>query len=187
MKNCDALENQTTRRFLLIACVTALAMAFMGSLPQPARAAAVTPPPVPANLQVPPGNKPFLEGQGSAVIGSAAEETRPPGDSSPPDTSSHYRPLIPEDLVVARRAPRAVAQDVGPPFNLVRLIDVNNVDFQDGSEPSLAVSPENPNFIVVHGGFRDWAAPARTMVRPMCRATAARRGTVLPRLIRPPA
>ena len=54
--------------------------------------------------------------------------------------------------------PRAVAQDAGPPFNLVRLIDVNNVDFQDGSEPSIAVSPQNPNFIVVHGGFSDWGS-----------------------------
>ena len=39
MKNCNALENQTTRRILLIACATALAVAFTVSLPQPARAA----------------------------------------------------------------------------------------------------------------------------------------------------
>jgi hypothetical protein len=52
MKNCNALENQATRRFLLIACATGLAVALMGSIPQPARAAAVTPPPVPADIQV---------------------------------------------------------------------------------------------------------------------------------------
>jgi hypothetical protein len=64
MKNCNALENQTTRRILLIACVIALAVAFTVSLPQPAHAAHVTPPPVPANIQVPAGNKAFLVGHG---------------------------------------------------------------------------------------------------------------------------
>src|SRR5207249_7299947 len=37
MKNCNALENQTTRRILPVACATALAMAFTVSLSQPAR------------------------------------------------------------------------------------------------------------------------------------------------------
>ena len=63
MKNCNTPENQTTRRILLTACATALAVAFTVSLPQPAHAAArVTPPPVPANIQVPAGNKAFLKG-----------------------------------------------------------------------------------------------------------------------------
>ena len=62
MKNCNAQENQTTRRILLIACATALAVAFTVSPPQPAHADRVTPPPVPANIQVPAGNKAFLEG-----------------------------------------------------------------------------------------------------------------------------
>ena len=62
MKNCNAPENQTTRRILLIACATALAVAFTVSLPQPAHADQVTPPPVPANIQVPAGNKAFLVG-----------------------------------------------------------------------------------------------------------------------------
>ena len=62
MKNYNAPENQTTRRILLIACATALAVAFTVSLPQPAHADDVTPPPVPANIQVPAGNKAFLEG-----------------------------------------------------------------------------------------------------------------------------
>ena len=61
MKNCNA-PNQTTRRILLIACATALAVAFTVSLPQPAHADRVTPPPVPADLQVPAGNKVFLVG-----------------------------------------------------------------------------------------------------------------------------
>jgi hypothetical protein len=81
MKNCNAPESQTTRRILLIARAADLAVAFTVSLPQPADAAPddhgtgrlahrgdrpngdhVTPPPVPSNLQVPAGNKAFLEG-----------------------------------------------------------------------------------------------------------------------------
>jgi hypothetical protein len=64
MKNCNALENQTTRRILLIACAAALAVAFTVSLPQPAPADNVTPPPVPADIQVEAGNTAFLEGHG---------------------------------------------------------------------------------------------------------------------------
>ena len=64
MKNYNALENQTTRRILLSACATALAVAFTVSLSQPAHANQVTPPPVPPNIQVPPGHKAFLEGHG---------------------------------------------------------------------------------------------------------------------------
>jgi hypothetical protein len=62
VKNCNAPENRTTRRILLIACATALAVAFTVSLPQLADADRFTPPPVPANIQVPAGNKAFLEG-----------------------------------------------------------------------------------------------------------------------------
>jgi hypothetical protein len=36
MKNCNAPENPTTRRIVLIACATALAVGFTVSLPQPA-------------------------------------------------------------------------------------------------------------------------------------------------------
>jgi hypothetical protein len=57
MKNCHALQNQTTRCILLIACAAALAVAFTVSLPQPAHAD-----PVPDNIQVPAGNTVFLEG-----------------------------------------------------------------------------------------------------------------------------
>jgi len=57
MKNCKAPENQTTRRILLIACATTLAVAFTVALPQPAHAAD----PVPNNIKVPRGNQAFLE------------------------------------------------------------------------------------------------------------------------------
>jgi Protein of unknown function (DUF3455) len=62
MKNCNAPENQTTRRNLPIRSVAALAVAFTVSMPQPAHAHRVTPPPVPATIEVPAGNKAFLEG-----------------------------------------------------------------------------------------------------------------------------
>ncbi len=63
MKNCNAPENQTTRRILLIACAAALAVLFTVSLSQPAHADRVTPPPLPdSRLQVPEGNEAFLVG-----------------------------------------------------------------------------------------------------------------------------
>jgi hypothetical protein len=62
MKNCNTPENQSARRTLLIASATALAVTFTVALPQPAHADHVTPPPVPTNLQVQPGNKAFLVG-----------------------------------------------------------------------------------------------------------------------------
>lgn len=62
MKNCNAPENQAARPIPLIACSTALAMAFAGALPQPARADHVRPPPVPSNIEVPAGNTAFFEG-----------------------------------------------------------------------------------------------------------------------------
>jgi uncharacterized protein DUF3455 len=64
MKNCKTSENQTMCRILRIACATALAVAFTVALPQPARAAIVTPPPVPTNIEVPTGNTLFLVGHG---------------------------------------------------------------------------------------------------------------------------
>ena len=64
MKNCKTSENQTMCRILRIACATALAVAFTVALPQPARAANVTPPPVPPNIEVPTGNTLFLVGHG---------------------------------------------------------------------------------------------------------------------------
>ena len=64
MKKCYALSDQTTRRILPVACATALAVAFTIPLSQPAYADQVTPPRVPPNLEVPAGNRVFLEGHG---------------------------------------------------------------------------------------------------------------------------
>jgi Protein of unknown function (DUF3455) len=62
MTTYNAPENQTARRVLLIVGATALAMAFTVALPQLAQADPVTPPPVPATIEVPAGNTAFLEG-----------------------------------------------------------------------------------------------------------------------------
>jgi hypothetical protein len=64
MKHCKTSENQTMCRILRITCATALAVAFTVALPQPARAANVTPPPVPTKIEVPSGNTAFLVGHG---------------------------------------------------------------------------------------------------------------------------
>ena len=64
MQNCKTSENQTMCRLLRIACATALAVAFTVALPQPTRAANVTPPPVPTNIEVPTGNTAFLVSHG---------------------------------------------------------------------------------------------------------------------------
>ena len=62
MKNHTAPKNQTIGHRLFIACVTALSMAFIVSLPQPTRADHITPPTVPTDIRVPAGNKLFLVG-----------------------------------------------------------------------------------------------------------------------------
>jgi Protein of unknown function (DUF3455) len=64
MRNWNMLQNWITRRSLLVACSTALAVGFTVSLPQPAHAAHVTPPDVPPAIQVQAGNRAFLEGHG---------------------------------------------------------------------------------------------------------------------------
>jgi Protein of unknown function (DUF3455) len=62
MKHYNSLQNQTTRHTLLVACTIALAVASTVSLGLTAHADDVTPPPVPSDIQVPPGNKAFLVG-----------------------------------------------------------------------------------------------------------------------------
>jgi Protein of unknown function (DUF3455) len=63
MKHGITQTDQTTRRILFIVCVAAFAVAFMVSPPQPVYADEdLVPPPVPPNLEVPPGDKVFLKG-----------------------------------------------------------------------------------------------------------------------------
>jgi hypothetical protein len=62
MKNGITQTDQTTRRILLIVCVAALAVAFTVSPPRPVYADEdLVPPPVPPDVDVPPGNKVFLK------------------------------------------------------------------------------------------------------------------------------
>jgi hypothetical protein len=62
MKHNDAETPLFASRLRLMVCLAALAAAFTVSRPQPAHADHVTPPPMPSNIQVPDGNKAFLEG-----------------------------------------------------------------------------------------------------------------------------
>ena len=65
MKNCNTSENnETTRGVLSKVCATALAVAFTLSVAQVASAHQITPPRAPGDIDVPPGNKPFLVGHG---------------------------------------------------------------------------------------------------------------------------
>ena len=87
MKHCNASETQTTWRILLSACATALAVACTVLLPQPARAATVTPPPVPANIEVEPGNKAFLVGHAVGTQNYICLPCPNPSTATCPDTS----------------------------------------------------------------------------------------------------
>jgi hypothetical protein len=62
LKNWNRLSNQGTRRVIPTACATAVAMAFTVSLSHPAFAGHVTPPIVPAGIEVQAPNKAFLVG-----------------------------------------------------------------------------------------------------------------------------
>ncbi len=62
MKNRNATDRRTTRATRLASCVVALGMTFAVVLPPAVHAQIVTPPPVPANLQVEAGNEAFLVG-----------------------------------------------------------------------------------------------------------------------------
>jgi len=78
MKNCIKPKNQATRRVLLTACATVLAVAFTVSLPQSAHAEKVTPPPVPAGLEVSSDFEAFLVGH---AIGTQNYVCQPSGGS----------------------------------------------------------------------------------------------------------
>jgi hypothetical protein len=64
MKNRQVPGNRTPLRIVPIACATALAVTFAVSRLEQAYAHGghVTPPPVPANIEVPEGNRAYLEG-----------------------------------------------------------------------------------------------------------------------------
>lgn len=77
MKISNVMDKQFARHTLLTVCVVVLAVGLMGSLPRPAHADAVKPPPLPAGLApVPAGNKVFLVGH---AVGTQDYVCRPSG------------------------------------------------------------------------------------------------------------
>jgi hypothetical protein len=60
--NVPYTGHHITRRIRLLACISAVATAFVVALPQVGHAQNVTPPPVPGTLHVPEGNEAFLIG-----------------------------------------------------------------------------------------------------------------------------
>ena len=74
MKNCNTTEPQSTQRSPIIGCLTALGLALTFAVPQAAHAQNVTPPSVPAGLEVPPPNVAFLVGH---AIGTQNYECQP--------------------------------------------------------------------------------------------------------------
>ena len=67
--------------------------------------------------------------------------------SNPPDTTEYARPKVSSELA-------AGARGITSPGFFV--IDVNSIDFVNGSEPGIAIDSTNPNNIVIHGGFGGW-------------------------------
>lgn len=64
MKNDSTTRQQITRALLRIGCMTALGLGFTLAMPPAAHAQTVTPPSVPAGLEVDPPNEAFLLGRG---------------------------------------------------------------------------------------------------------------------------
>ena len=87
MRNCNGSEHQTKHRILLIACATALAVAFTVALPQPAHSDRVKPPPVPSTIQVPAGSEAFLEGHAVGTQDYICVPCPNPTTSTCPDAS----------------------------------------------------------------------------------------------------
>ena len=85
--------------------------------------------------------------------------------SSPPDTKSYSRPLVPEDLTLGKTAGTA-GQAAGVNFSVVDTV-VNNTNpnlqftdaFNDG-ETSIAVNPLHQNEIVITAFSGAWGAAA---------------------------
>jgi len=69
MKHCNVPVSRFTCRILRITWATALVVALPVARPQAAHDDRVKPPPVPDNIRVPVGNKPFLEGHAVGTQG----------------------------------------------------------------------------------------------------------------------
>ena len=78
LKNWNRISNQATRRIIATACSVVLAVAFTVSMSQPAYAGQVTPPQVPANINVPAGNKAFFVGHAFGTQNYVCKLSSPP-------------------------------------------------------------------------------------------------------------
>jgi len=67
VKNYSAVNKPTIRRTLPLACIAVLPMAFTAAMAEPLRVERVWPPRVPTDIQVPAGNKAFLEGHATGT------------------------------------------------------------------------------------------------------------------------
>ena len=152
MKNWNVPENRTTRRILLIACSTALAAAFTVSLPQPAHADHVTPPPVPSPISVQEGNTAFLEGHG---VGTQNYICLPcPNPTTPaascPDTSGFAWLLFtPEATLFADNEKQVITHFFSPNPSENGTI---RATWQDSHDTSIvwggrAISSSDPKFV----------------------------------------
>ena len=107
MKHGNAPENQTTRRIMLIACATALAVGFMVSLPQPTHAQNVTPHPCRPTFRCHRGTR-----RSSRVTASAPRTTsaclQPPQSLASPLYSSRRRPPC-SGIMISKSSPISTA------------------------------------------------------------------------------
>ena len=88
-------------------------------------------------------------------------------NSSPPDLTHYFRPALPQDVAPAGKSAirPSIAGSVFPGIIVVDTV-VNNTDptltntdtFSD-TEPSIAISPDNPNNIVITAFSGAWSSP----------------------------
>ena len=101
------------------------------------------------------------------VVISAGAQSDESVNSSPPDLTNYFRPALPQDLAPARK-PALGPSSLEPIFPGVLVVDtvVNNTDptltntdmFSD-TEPSIAISPDDPNNIVITAFSGSWSSP----------------------------
>lgn len=105
MKKCNIPKNQDTLRILPIACVAALIGTITFSLPQPANADRVTPPPIPSDIQVQDGSKAFLVGH---AIGTQNYICLPSG------TGVAFRLFTPQATLFEKKGEQIITHFFGP-------------------------------------------------------------------------
>jgi hypothetical protein len=83
--------------------------------------------------------------------------------SWPLDTTPHVRPVVPDDRSLGKSGAGVATEAAVSRIRKTFITDVNSIDFIDGSEPSIAIDPDDRNEtdqIVIHGGFGGWNGSA---------------------------